>query len=164
MVDAAPFEEHLSGLDIQLLDDALPRYAILGAADRGEVFRYRVVDRDQRCVLRAYEELVVVPVVAVGGSETGYLTVGGIEDHVLARCLPPRQDVSALVGLRLEVHRAPVRAAQGMEPHNLPAIVDDHRAALPCAAFFRGDEDVAGGDVIARLCGDLDGGWVEVRA
>jgi hypothetical protein len=50
-----------------------------------------------------------------------------------------------------------------MEPHNLPAIVDDHRAALPCAAFLRGDEDVAGGDVIARLCGHLDGGWVEVR-
>src|SRR5215208_570844 len=163
MVDAAPFEEYLSGLDIQLLNDALYRYAILGAADRGEVPWHRVVDRDQCGVLRADEELVVVPVVAVGGPETGYLTVGGIEDHVHARCLPPGQDGSALVGLCLEVHRASVRAAQGMEPHNLPAIVDDHRAALSCAAFLRGEEDIAGGDAIAGLCVHLHSGWVEVR-
>jgi hypothetical protein len=51
-----------------------------------------------------------------------------------------------------------------MEPHNLPAIVDDHRAALPCASFFRGDEDIARGGIIARLCDYLDDGWVEVRA
>src|ERR671911_1338630 len=164
MVDAAPFEEHLSGLDIQLLNNALYGYAARGAADRGEVSWHRVVDRDQCGVLRADEELVVVAVVAVGGPETGYLAVGGIEDHVHARCLPPGQDVCALVGLCPEVHRASVRAAQGMEPHNLPAIVDDHRAALPGAAFFGGDEDIAGGGVIARLCGHLDDGWVEVRA
>jgi hypothetical protein len=51
-----------------------------------------------------------------------------------------------------------------MEPHNLPAIVDDHRAALPCTTFLRGDEDVAGGGLSARLCGHLDGGRFEVRA
>src|SRR5215213_9631868 len=164
MVDAAPFEEHLCALDIQLLDDALYGYAVPGAADRGEVLWHRVVDRDQCGVLRAYEELVVIPVEAVGGRKAGYLTVGGIADDVLARCLPPGQDVSALVGLCLEVHRAFVRAAQGMEPHNLSAVVDDHRAALPCAAFLRGEEDIAGGSVIAGLCGHLDDGWVEVRA
>src|SRR5215213_9257902 len=81
MVDAAPFEEYLSGLDIQLLNDALYRYAILGAADRGEVPWHRVVDRDQCGVLRADEELVVVPVIAVGGPEPGYLAVGAVEDH-----------------------------------------------------------------------------------
>jgi hypothetical protein len=51
-----------------------------------------------------------------------------------------------------------------MEPHNLPAIVEDHRAALPRTTLLWGDEDIAGGYVIARLFGHLDGGWVEVRA
>src|SRR5215211_2089560 len=153
MIDAVPFEEHLCALDIQLLDDALYGHAILGAADRGEVLWHRVVDRDQCCVLRADEELVVVPVVAVSGSKAGYLTVRGIEDHIHARCLPPGENVSALVDLCLEVHRTSVRAAQGVEPHDLSAIVDDHRATLACAAFLRGEEDITGGGVIARLCG-----------
>jgi hypothetical protein len=126
---------------------------------------HRVVDGDQCCVLRAYEELVVVAVMSVGGRKGGYLAVGGIEDHVLARCLPPAQDISALVGLCLEIHGASVRAAQGIEPHNLPPIVDDHRATLPSGgAFLRGEEDVAGGDALAGLCGHFHGGWVEVRA
>src|SRR5215212_3934132 len=87
MVDAVPLEEHLPGLDVQLLDDALPGYAILGASDGGEVPWHRVVDRKQCCVLRADLELVVVPVVAVGSPEPCYLAVGAIEDHVLALVL-----------------------------------------------------------------------------
>src|SRR5918993_3454047 len=107
---------------------------------------------------------MVVPVVSVGGPEAGYFAVGTVEDYVLARCLSPGQDLSSLVGLRPEVHRAPERAVQRTEPHHLPMIVDDHRAALTGAAFLWGDEDVAGSGVVVRLCGHLDGRWVEVSA
>jgi hypothetical protein len=64
----------------------------------------------------------------------------------------------------LEVHSASVGAAQGVKPHHLSAIVDNHRATLACAAFLRGDEDIAGGGVIARLCGHLHGRRFEIRA
>src|ERR671917_2881384 len=63
MVEALPFEEQLSGLDVQLLHDALPRYAVLPTAEGAEVPRHRVVDRDQGGVLWADEKLVMVPVV-----------------------------------------------------------------------------------------------------
>src|SRR5919112_4075923 len=84
MVEAVPFEEKLSSLYVQLLDDAFSRQAITGAADRSEIPWHRIVDRNQCGVLWADEELVVVlVVVAVGGRKTGYLMVGAIEDHVL---------------------------------------------------------------------------------
>src|SRR5918992_5163510 len=151
MVEALPLKEHLAGLDVELLDNALYGHAILGAAHRREVSRYRVVDRDQCGVLRADEELVVVPVVAVGGRKAGYLTVGTIEDHILAWCLPPGKYVSTLVGLHLKVKRAHMCAQQGTEPHDLPAVLDDHRAALPSVALLRGDEDIAVGGITCLL-------------
>src|SRR5215213_3262135 len=152
MIYAVPLEEHLSGLDVQLLDDALPGYAILGASDGRMIPWHRVVDREQRCVLRAYEELVVVPVVAVGSPEPGYLAVGAVEDHVLAlvlaRCLHPSEHGFAPVGLNLEVHRPPIRVLQRTEPHHPAAIVDDQRAALPHLTLLRGHKDVALGCVV----------------
>src|ERR687895_2467316 len=164
MLEALPLEEHLSGLDVELLNDPLPHHAAPRAADGGEIPWHRVVDRDQCGVLRADEELVVVPVVAVGGRKAGYLTVGTIEDHILAWCLPPGKYVSTLVGLHLKVKRAHMCAQQGTEPHDLPAVVEDHRAALPSVALLRGDEDIAGGGLLARLCGHLDCGWAKVGA
>jgi hypothetical protein len=73
------------------------------------------------------------------------------------------KNMSSSVGLHLEVHRAPMRALLGMEPHHLPAIVEDHGAALPSPALPRGDEDVAIGSV-ARLLGHINSGWAKVRA
>src|SRR5215210_257150 len=106
MLDALPLEEHLSGLDVELLDDPLHRHSAPRATDRGEIPWHRVVDRDQCGVLRADEELVVVSVVAVGGRKAGYLTVGTIEDHVLAWYgFDPRKDGLSPVALHLEVHR-----------------------------------------------------------
>src|SRR5918911_1043583 len=158
-----PFEEHLAALDVELLDDALPHPVVLQAADRGEIPGHRAVDQDQRGVLRADEELVVVPVVAVAGAEAGYLAVGLVEDHILVYPVHPGKHGVAAVALHFEVVRASVPSLQGTEPHHLPAIVDDHRAALPSAALLRGYEDVAGGCVV-RLLGYLDGGRAEVGA
>src|SRR5215203_5596992 len=162
MLEAAPFEEHLAGLDVKLLDDTLPRHAVLQAANRGEVPGHRVVDRDQRGVLRADEELVVVSITAVACTEALYLAVGVIEDHVVAWYLPPGKDGSSPVGLHLEVHRAPMRALQGTEPHHLPAIVEDHGTALPSPALPRSDEDVAGGSAV-RLHDHINSGRAKVR-
>ena len=90
MVEAVPFEENLSSLYVQLLDDAFRRHATTGAADRREIPWHRIMVRDQCGVLWADEELVVVPVViAVGGLKAGYLMVGAIEDHVLTPGLAP---------------------------------------------------------------------------
>src|SRR5918998_5841704 len=105
----------------------------------------------------------MVPVVAVASTEPGYLAVGVIEDHVLVNPVHPGKHWFAPVGLHLEVVRASICARQGTEPHHLPTIVEDHRAALPSGAFLRSDEDVAGGCVV-RPCGHLDGGWAKVRA
>src|SRR5215212_9753383 len=113
---------------------------------------HRVEDGDQCRVLRAYEELVVVPVVAVGSPEPGYLAVGAVEDHVLALvlawCFHPSEHGLAPVGLNLEVHRPPIRVLQRTEPHHLAAIVDDQRAALPHLTLLRGHKDVAWGCVV----------------
>src|ERR687889_1940240 len=164
MLDAFPLEERLASLDVELLDDPLPHHVAPRAADGGEIPWHRVVDRNQCGVLRADEELVVVSIVAVGGRKAGYLTVGTIEDHILAWCLPPGKHRSTLVGLHLKVKRASIRAAQGMEPHDLPAVVEDHRAALPSVALLRGDEDIAGGGLLARFCGHLYSGRAKVGA
>src|SRR5829696_5723361 len=163
VLEAMPFEEHLPALDIKLLDDNLPHRAVLQAADRREIPGHSVVDQDQRGVLGADEELVVVPEVAVSGAEAGYLAVGMVEDHILVYPVHPGKHGLAAVALHFEVVRASVPSLQGTEPHHLPAIVDDHRAALPSDALLRGNEDVAGGCVV-RLSGYLDGGRAEVGA
>ena len=106
MLDAMPFEEHLAGLDIKLLNDALPHPVVLQATDRGEIPGHGAVDRDQRGVLRADEELVVVPVVAVAGAEAGHLAVGMVEDHVLVHPVHPGEHALAAVALHFEVVRA----------------------------------------------------------
>src|SRR5215208_7942919 len=162
MIEAMPFEEHLPTLDVYLLDDTLPHPVVLQAADRGEIPGHRAVDRDQRGVLRADEELVVVPVAAVASLDPCYLAVGMVEDHVLVYPIHPGKHALAAVALHLEVVRASVPALQGTEPHHLAAIVDDHRAALTSDALLRGNEEVAGGCVV-RLLSHLDDGRAKVR-
>src|ERR687897_124080 len=75
-------------LDVHLLDDPFPGYAILRAANRGEVRSPRSVGHQERGVLRGDEELVQVPTVTVARAHPGYLTVRVIEDHVLADAVP----------------------------------------------------------------------------
>src|SRR5215212_1287292 len=106
MIEAMPFEEHLPTLDVYLLDDTLPHPVVLQAADRGEIPGHGAVDRDQRGVLRADEELVVVPVAAVAGAEAGYLAVGMVEDHVLVYPVHPGEHAIATVALHSEIVRA----------------------------------------------------------
>src|SRR5215217_8407203 len=99
---------------------------------------------------------MVVSLVAVAGSEPGYLAIGMIKDHVLAlakprvESLPPGEHLLALVSLHLEVERVfLVITLQRMEPYRLPAVVDDQRCVFAGGArpgfFLRGDEDVTGG-------------------
>src|ERR687889_610859 len=156
-----PLEKHLSAVDVELLNDTLPHVVVLQAADRGEIPGHGAVDRDQRGVLRADEELVVVPIAAVAGAEAGYLAVGMVEDHVLVYPVHPGEHALATVALHFEVVRASESALQRTEPHHLPAIVDYQRAALTNVSLLRADEDVARGCVV-RLSGYFDGGWAEV--
>ena len=53
---------------------------------------------------------------------------------------------------------------QGTEPYNLSTIIEDHRAALGCAALLWGDEDITRGGVVVRLFGHLDGRRTKVGA
>src|SRR5215212_7112294 len=163
MIKAVPLEDDLSALDVYLLDDTLPQLVVLQAADRGEIPGHRAVDRDQRGVLRANEELVVVSVAAVAAAEAGHLAVGMVEDHILVYPVHPGEHALAAIALHFEIVRASVPTLQRTEPHHLPAIVDYQRAALPSVSLLRADEDVAGGCVV-RLSGYLDGGWAEVGA
>src|SRR5215211_6857820 len=145
MIEAVPFKEHFPALDVQLLDDTLPQRVVLQAADRGEIPGHSTIDRDQRGVLGADEELVVVPVAAVAGAEAGHLAVGMVEDHVLVYPVHPGEHALAAVALHFEVMCASVPALQRTEPHHLTAIVNYQRAALPLVALLRGNEEVAGG-------------------
>src|SRR5215208_2541516 len=164
VIETFPLKEHLSGLDVYLLNGALHRHALFRATDGGEVPWHPVIDRDQRRVLRADQELVLVPFVAVARLDPGYLMVSMVADHVLARSrFHPGKHGPTPVCLRLEIHGASMRFLQGTEPHYLPFVVDDQRAALPCIALLWGEEDVAGGGG-ARLLGDLDGGRAKVGA
>src|SRR5215218_2414894 len=124
MIEAVPLEDDLSALDVYLLDDTLPQLVVLQAAERGEIPGHRAVDRDQCCILGADEELVVVPVAAVAGTEAGYLAVGMVEDHVLVYPVHPGEHALAAVALHFEVMCASVPALQRTEPHHLTAIVN----------------------------------------
>src|SRR5215203_3899318 len=103
MIDTVPFEDDLSALDVELLDDTLPQRVVLQAAERGEIPGHRAVDRDKCCALGADEELVVVPVTTVAGTEAGHLAVGMVEDHVLVYPVHPGEHALAAVALHFEV-------------------------------------------------------------
>jgi hypothetical protein len=114
---------------------------------------------------------VQVPTATVARAHPGYLAVRAIEDHVLADAvashdpaLPPGEHGPALVVLHLEVSRGTVLA----KPHELPKVIDYHRAVLACALLQSG-EDVSGGSIAVRLrCSQLDGGraklWARVKS
>jgi hypothetical protein len=171
VLQAVPLKEHLPGLDVHLLDDPIPDQVILRAADWGKVPSPRGVGRQERGVLWGDEELVQVPTVTVARADTSYLTVGVIEDHILADAvsgrdlaLPPGEHRSTLVVLHLEVSRGPVVA----KPHELSLFVDYHRAVL-AGALLQSGEDVAGSGVVVRLRrSHLDGGraklWAGVKS
>ena len=97
-------------------------------------------------------EVVEVGPMAVAGADVGDLVVGGVGDHVFAGAepvhrdvaLPPGEHLFARVFLGLEVRRRGV-AGQGLEPHQPPGGVEDHRPGLAGAAVGR-DEHLAGRD------------------
>src|SRR5919107_4807566 len=154
VLQAVPLEDDFTALDVHLLDDPFAGHAILRAADRGEVRSRRGVGHQERGVLGRDEELVKVPTtVTVARAHPGYLTVGVVEDHVLADAvpgrdlaLPPSEHGSAFVVLPLEVSRGPVPA----KPHELTLVVDYHWTVLS-GPFLQSSEDVAGGGVVVRL-------------
>jgi hypothetical protein len=60
VVEAVPLEQDAAGGDVDLLDDAVEHRPADRPADRREVVRHLVVDRDQRRPLRRERELVAV--------------------------------------------------------------------------------------------------------
>src|SRR5215211_5591164 len=89
MVEAVPLEEHLTGLDVDLLDDSLQHFAILRSTDRGKIHVVHLaIGIKERCLLGGDEELVMVSLVAVARADPPYLTVGGVGDHVLSVAVP----------------------------------------------------------------------------
>src|SRR5215207_4731777 len=96
--------------------------------------------------------------VAVACADPRHLTVGAVQDDVLPTAvgctdtLVVGDDWLAPVVLHFEVHCSHIFALHGPEPHQLSAIVEDHRAVLDGTFVggirFRGDEDVALGSVV----------------
>jgi hypothetical protein len=166
---AVPLEEHATTRDRQLLDDSLEDVAVTRATELAEVGGNRPVDRHQRDAAWQDPELVDVAGEAVAGADDLDQPVGGIEDVVAAgepdashadAALPPGQDGPALVALHLEVGDAGGR--QGLEPDDLPAVVEDHRPRL-LGSSFRRDEDVPLGRPPGRA-ENRHPGRLEVRA
>src|SRR5919107_5871679 len=114
----------------------------------------------------------MVPLVAVSGRKAGYLTVGAVEDHVVALSvagvepLPPGEHRFSPVRLSPEVHHVPFLVLQQVQPHGLSVVAEDHATVLPrtllIGSVLRGDEDVAEGSIV-RLFGRLDNRRVEIR-
>src|SRR5215210_1558501 len=153
MLQAVPLEEHLAGLDIDLLDYPVEHITVYGIAHWNAVPWHLVVDRDQRRVLGRDEELVVVPLIAVGGPYPLYLPIGVVQDHVLALAvarmlpLPPGEHLLPLVRLSFEVHHIHILVLQEAQPYGLSVIVEDHATVLPGTGLpwsvLRRDEDAA---------------------
>src|SRR5215210_1039590 len=164
VVETVPLEEHLPALDVDLLDDPFQHRTVDGTAHTGEVPAHLTVDRDQRSILGHDHELVVIPFVTVAGSDSLYLPVGMVTDHILAlsvacvMSLPPGQHGLPLVRLDFEVEGVSLAILQGMEPDGLSAGVDDQRrvpgGGLLPRTLLRRDEDVAwrcAGQILAHL-------------
>src|SRR5215211_8717871 len=122
VLQAVPLEEHLAGLDVDLLDYPVEHSAVRRTPYVGQIPRHLTVNRDQRRVLWGDEELVVVPFVAVAGPDPLYLPIRVVADHVLAlakprvESLPPGEHLLALVSLHLEVESVVlVITLEGME-------------------------------------------------
>src|SRR5215217_4287619 len=173
VLQAVPLEEHLAGLDVDLLDYPVEHSAVRRTPYGGQIPRHLIVDRDQRRVLGRDEELVVVALVAVAGPDPLYLPIRVVHEHVLAlakprvESLPPGEHLLALVGLHLEVERVFLFITlQGMEPDRLPPIVEDQRGVFARPArprlLLRGDEDVTGART-ASLRPYLDDWRPEIR-
>ena len=79
---AVPLEQHLAGLDVDLLDDAVDDLLVGGAADGGQVRGRRGIGDDQRRVPGRDEELVEVGGVPVGRPDGGDLLVTVVVDVV----------------------------------------------------------------------------------
>jgi len=84
---------------------------------------------------------------AIGISNHTYHVVA-VAEPVLGLPFPPGQHRLALVESGLEVRRRLVRGR--VEPHRLPVVVEDQRAAL-AGARRRRDEDAAGGSARRRV-------------
>src|SRR5919107_2240732 len=153
VVETVPLEEHLPTLDIDLLDYPFQHRTVDGAPHTGQVPTHLTVDRDQRRILGRDHELVVIPLVAVAGSDSRYFPVGMVTDHILALTvsrvvsLPPGEYPLSPVRLDFEVEGIGLGILQGMEPHRLSAGVDDQRRVLGGGllprTLLRRDEDVA---------------------
>ena len=87
VLQAVPLEEHLSGLDVDLLDYTVENFSVYGTADAREGPGHFAVDRDQCRILGRDEELVVVPLEAVACPYPLYLPVGVV---ARSRTLPGR--------------------------------------------------------------------------
>ena len=161
VVEAVPLEQHAARGDVDLLDHAVEDRPVRGAADRREVVRHLVVDRDQRRPLRRQHELVPVGVEAVPGVDGRDHVVVRVDDVVdalavpdagVARALPPREDGLAAVGLGAEVPDL-VAGRERVEPDRPAAVVDDLGPLLRRArdVRLRRDEDVARLVLVAPL-------------
>ena len=157
LVGAVPFEQHLTGGDVDLLHDPVEDLPFLRSSHRRDVPRPRLVDRDQGRVPLRDQELVDVAREAVACRHGRDRVVGVVHDLVVAvadavdrAAAPPGQDGLPEVRLNAEVGDA--LRIERLVPDEPPAVVDDHQARSP-DVLLRGEEDVARRRV---GCGGLD--------
>jgi hypothetical protein len=168
VIQAVPFEEHKTGLEVDLLNDAVDHDAVPRTPDLGEVAPHERVDDEQRRALWRQQELVEIGPVPVACRDPLDLAVGLVEHHALAEpdadvrdALPPGEHGPAPVALDPEVHRllAPRRRAG---PHELPAAVDDHGSVLSRPALWRQEDVLRRGPARAGRQRDVRG--LEIRS
>ena len=82
MVDAVPLEDDVAGRDVDLLDDAVAREALLRPADAAQVGRDLSVGGDERRAARRELELVQVAAETVPRSHRRDVPVGQVVDLV----------------------------------------------------------------------------------
>ena len=82
MVKTVPFENHLSGRDVNLLDDSIDHFACSRTADGGKVSGHGVKNRDERRVFRSEQKFMAIGFEPVACMHGPYHLIFAIEDVI----------------------------------------------------------------------------------
>ena len=135
VAEGMPLPHHQTRADVDLLHHGVAQHPVARTARGGEVHAHRVVCVDPGGAFGRQLYRVQVGAVAVARAHRCELPVGAVVDDVFTLAeaqfenvpLPPHQGGTSLVLLHREVRRLDARR-QRVEPHEVPALIGDHRS------------------------------------